>query len=366
MEPSKVNAAGRVGSWATDDLLRTASAEVGVGADTGLPDEVRFVASVAKLLRKRIASGSNANDPVVPAVFLLCPNVDEDKIGTQPKRQPRLSSGLDIINGRLWFVSAVVRSGKYIDITQTGADAIFHHITDDLKLGNVAAIYYEPESSPLEFSYYPKGLEQEENFDEYSIDIADVSMEKIIAAIDITHSRHLITPEVQSEVAPLWVNRAKWYPVQKAEASVQHYVHVGLSSAFPTCTVRPEQTQATGRLDLEIVESDFLEPSKVINHAVIELKVLRSYGSTGDSVSQTEIDEWVTKGLKQAAIYRNERNALKSGLFCFDMRKTDTGEACFSHVQTDAVALEVHLRRWYLYATSEQLRDASTKLLLGP
>lgn len=46
-------------------------------------------------------------------------------------------------------------------------------------------------------------------------------------------------------------------------------------------------------------------------------------------------------------------------LCCFDMRTHDVGDiTTFAHVKTDAAKLCVSLKRWYMYRSSDHMRDA--------
>jgi len=92
------------------------------------------------------------------------------------------------------------------------------------------------------------------------------------------------------------------------------------------------------------------------------LKVLRSFGSTGSTYSESETLTWVEDGLKQAVAYRDERGVLSAALCCFDMRCDVTGDACFAHVASDAIKLNVLLRCYHLFATSKDYRDFLVKL----
>ena len=44
-----------LGPWSGTDLVQTARENAGIGADADLPPEVRFIAGVAKLVRRRRA-----------------------------------------------------------------------------------------------------------------------------------------------------------------------------------------------------------------------------------------------------------------------------------------------------------------------
>jgi hypothetical protein len=369
MAPTEHNLSS-TGAWANDDLKKTSASQAGVGADAGLPDTVRFVAGVAKLVRSRRASGAAADDVKQPAIFLLSPKfmVGTPLTGTDaatPKRVPRLQAGLEAITGRIWFTPATAVTGTYIPHNFTDLDELFRFVTDDLSLGNVPAVLYNPLEVPATLAFYEFGLLKEEEVQDSLLDQSDITLEKIFEALDVIHRENLITPEVQGKVGQLWENRDKYWPVELAEDTVQLYLKIGLTTAFPTCTIRPEQTQATGRLDLEIEESDFQNPCAVVRHAVLELKVLRSFSSKGTSVSQNKINGWVLSGMKQAAAYRDNRNAKIAALCCFDMRSTDSGESCFDAIATPAATLKVNMRRWYLYSTSAAYRTALISKQLG-
>jgi hypothetical protein len=133
---------------------------------------------------------------------------------------------------------------------------------------------------------------------------------------------------------------------------------VGLVNAFPSCTVRHEQPTPLGRVDLEIEEINPLDPGITVRHAVLELKVLRSFSNTGTPVATGRIQEWVDSGVRQAAAYRADKGARAAALCCFDMRREDSGDSCFDDVRYLANQLTVALRRWYLFASSSLCREA--------
>lgn len=349
-----------LGSWAGADFAATARANFGIGADAGLPPDVRFLAGVAKLIRRRIAESGAEADPSRPAVFLLEPNARPHKADAPPKRVPMLDNGLTSVTGRLWFVNPVVVSGKYIELEETDDDTLFAIVTDTLGLGQVPAIVFDPRTTIPTVRFYPDGLSDPENCKAVVISGADVSLQQIYEAIDTVYQHCLVTPEAQARAGKLWEDGRKWWPSHEAEDVIQLYLRAGLTTAFPTCTVRHEQTAVPGRLDLEIEQSDPLDRGKFTRHAVLELKILRSFRSSGTTVSDTETLNWIASGVRQAASYRDERGALAASLCCFDMRKEHTGEKCFGHVEELATKLVVGLKHWFVFGTSAQYRDFST------
>ena len=138
------------------------------------------------------------------------------------------------------------------------------------------------------------------------------------------------------------------------------YVRSGLTTAFPSCTIRAEQTQASGRLDLEVEERDWTDASTIVRHAILELKVLKSFTSGGVPIGDADVGTRIVEGIKQAASYRIERDARHSALCCFDMRKTFTAEECFTKVMSRAKRLRVKLCVWHLFSSAKAYRDALT------
>ena len=346
------------GTWADDDLAETARMAAGVGVDHGLPSEVRFVSNVAKLIRRRGAHPDAEHDSTRPAIFLLQPSPRELEHGAAPKHEPMLDNAQTSVNGRIWFVGAVVVSGRYIDFEATDDDSMFTLITNDMGQGAVPTIIFDPRLPVPEARYYPNGLDEPDLYESISVTSTDVTLDRVFEAIEGTYNDDMITPEQQTKPGKLWHNQGKWWPKRDAEDRIQMYLKIGLNRAFRTCDVRHEKVIAEGRLDLIIEERDPIDREIVTNHAVLELKVLRSYGEVGANYTEEYNRDWIKKGVIQAHGYRKGKRAKWSALCCFDMRKSDTGEACFEHVRDMAKGLKVHLKRWFLYAKSEYLRDA--------
>ena len=112
-------------------------------------------------------------------------------------------------------------------------------------------------------------------------------------------------------------------------------------------------------MDIEIYENDPNDRSKITQHGVLELKVLRSFSETGTKITKKNTKKWIESGVHQAAAYRYGKGAKWGALLCFDMRRTNISDAdTFRHVVTLAKTVNVYLRRWFLYGTAAQLRSA--------
>ncbi len=343
----------RVGAWAGDDLSVVAAANVGLGADADLPDHVRFISGMIKLIARRRAHPTHAGDPNALAIFLL--SSEGPKGLTSAKRVPMLNNALTPLAGRLWAVSAAVVAGHFIDLPTATDDEIFALVAGKEETKNARAIVYDPRTTPASIRYYPNGLEDVEVVSSLEL-TANVTLDAVFSAIDLIYETALVTPDAQQKAGKLWSDSDKWWVSKNAEDTVQLYLSVGLTMAFPHCTVRHEQPDVTGRLDLEIEERDPSDGTTITRHAVLELKVLRSFGSTGITRSDNDTAEWIKTGVEQAASYRDQRGVRAAALCCFDMRKTLSAE-CFQHVAQMASSLKVELRRWYLFASAKEYRS---------
>lgn len=350
--------AGAFGPWANADLTRTAREYAGIGTTSDLPTDVRFLAGVVQLIRARLARSKEAPDPLLPALFLLEPAPRIDQEESTPKRIPMLDNGLTPLNGRLWFVGAAVVSGHYVSVAEHDDDNLFRFVIDRLELGNVPAILFEPRTGIPEVRFYPSGLGSQDEYKRLPLGGSDISLDKILEAINNVYCQCLVTPSAQINAGKLWEQSDKWRPVVNAEAIIQWTLKAGLVAAFPSCIVRHEQTSVSGRVDLEIEECGPLDREAIVRHAVLELKVLRSFGSTGETVSPSEILAEIKSGVLQAAAYRDDKSARAAALCCFDMRKADLGESCFEHVSTLAEGAKVRLKRWYLFASASLYRKS--------
>lgn len=350
----------QLGPWLDADLARTAREQAGIGATADLPPSVRFIEGVTRLLRTRLAKNPQTSDSNLPAVFLLHPTPIHRKNFIESRRVPMLDNGLTPLTGRLWFLSAAAISGHYIPIEEClnayDDDALFSFITDILATGSVPAVLFDPRAGISTIRFYPNGIAHPEYYRLLPLNGSHTSIKDILEAITHIYESCLITPDAQPTAAKLWTKSDKWFPAENAEALIQVSLKAGLVGAFPWCVVRHEQASTPGRVDLELEENDPAQPGSTIRHAVIELKVLRSFRSTGTPVPQSETEDWVESGVLQAAAYRDDKRSRAAALCCFDMRKEDLGDSCFSHVSSLAGNRDVILQRWYIFASSKLYR----------
>ena len=346
--------------WSDERLLQTVAGYGGVGDDTNQSDTVRFLRGVARLVKKRLRT---ITEPAqTPAVFLLCPT---EPLTIDPEileSHPMLDNGLTPVEGRLWLVSPVVTWGKCIPLDVLNDSGLFEIVVSKLEQGGVPAVIYDPRPHPAQIRYYHEGMQDPNKCTVLEVPTAAVDLQQVLAVVDRVYETTLITPNAQNQVAKLWEDADHHLPVKNAELTIQMYLETAFNVAFPTCTIRSEQPQVTGRLDIEIEESDSERPGYFIRHALLELKVLRSFGSTGARVTNTQIRAWIDEGVDQAFSYGDERGTLQSALCCFDMRRSHTDIACFKEIIEKAKSLSVIIRVWDLFASAKAYRAARARL----
>jgi hypothetical protein len=350
-----------LGPWTPTELAETAQSASGIGADATFAGPNRFKSGVTKVVQARRSEDSHRTDPQLPAIFLLHATPPESASGFAPRRINTLHTGLYPLSGRLWFVGQVPASGHYIDVTGDDDQAIFALVTDTLGLGTTPAVLFHPGMQIPQLRYFPNGLIDPDSYEDVLLKGTNINIDRILNEVDRIHDRWLKTPSANFAAGKIWMDASKRWPAKNAEDIVQLYVGVGLQGAFPTCIVRPEQPTGVGRSDIEIEERDPSRPGQIIRHAILELKVLRSYGSTGIRESHQATLDWIESGVAQAHAYRQEKGSAAAALCCFDLRVEDTGDECFGHVSTMALTYSVHLKRWYVYPTSKRCRDRLIK-----
>jgi hypothetical protein len=343
-----------ISGWNDDELIATARENAGLGADADLPFAIRFRTNVTQLIRKRLANSVERGDP---AVFFLLPSgpaLQED--GVEIHSVPMLNNGLTPVEGHMWFVGPVAGRGLGIAIEAWSDENVFEFATKDLQVGAIPAILFETRTDPPEARYFPEGLADPDNHEILRLDASDISLSEILNVVDLMYERSLKTPDANHKVGGLWAKASKYWVDRSAEDRVEFSLREGLTGAFPSCVIRAEQSQTSGRLDLEVEEPHWDDPSDVTRHAILELKILRSYRSTGTPVPDSENVKAVADGVRQAASYRKERRSRASALCCFDMRETFSAQQCFTHVQGLAKRHVVTLRVWHIFNSSQTYR----------
>lgn len=344
-----------LGGWAPSELGATVQQFAGVGSDYDIDETIRFVRGVATVIRKREAVDQEGGDPKKLSVFLLFP--ESAGIADLP-REPMLDAGQTRLAGYIWLVNSPVVAGRARKLEVDDADGVFRTVTDELQLGSVPTIVVDPRSPKTELRYYPRGLDLPDECAPVRFHYEDINLGKVCNVIERVYRQCLITPSAQPQAVSLWKDPSKHWPHRSAEHRVQALLKSAFAAEFVTTKVYHEFAGVMGRADLHLAGQDPLDPASWDYLAVLELKVLRSYSDEGATYSASRIEEAIAEGVRQAGAYREEHGYRVATLCCFDMRDVDSGEVSFETVRQLAETARVALRRWYLYASTEQAREA--------
>lgn len=351
----------KLGAWdAERSALETAPLS-GRGSDADAPDLVRFGRAVMQLVARRERQADAEYDH--PSAFV---HVPRDRDWQRPKgttRCPLLHTGHQCLTGQIHFVN-LVPNGHSLAYSGDAGD-----LFDALGTAGVQAfptLVYSPKRGSSTLSWYPDGIEAEENVELWSVVADQPTAALITEVIDGVYKGELVTPDQMQEWESPWQDATKGWAHKKAEARVQSKVKTALHGAFRLCTIRSEQPGKDGRTDLEIVEERGDLPNHSVNHAVLELKVLREKGSTGTDYTDAQIATHMHDGLEQAHHYGSRRHFHEKMLCCFDMRATNDGEAkVMAPLDAEAKELRVELRYWFLYRSSDHWRKCAVAQALG-
>ncbi|MCP1473087.1 hypothetical protein ABIA54_002829 [Pseudomonas sp. EB276 TE3739] len=344
-----------LGPWESDrSELERATAD-GTGLYAAIDPNLEFRSSTMKLVSSELNAANNSFKS--PVYFVLSEKEIFQKVRPSSERVVPLkrASRSKKLDGNLWFVPRSLAMGFAVDVRDKPAPEVFD-IIESYDAGELFTVMFDPASAG-QFYIYPDGVSNPSSSEVIDlISPNSLSVDDIIAALDGLYT--LIRSPDQMKALPLWLAPSKWHPIEKAEDAVQNEVTRALAGRLaPFVDVRSEQPSTIGRTDIELIQTFGLKNGELIRHALIELKVLRSYGSTGKSVSPKIITRHISQGVRQAALYAT--TARIKMLCCYDMRTTDHGDqACFAPFLTAAHDREVFLKRYYLYNSSQALREA--------
>ena len=348
-----------LGAATPDELAATAAAKMGTYSDPSLPAHRRFLMTAVEVVRRRRAQPNGAIDPQQIAVFLLCDRLSVTARNREAAREPLFSNGATELNGRVWLTSVEMTAGYRLDPPEDGDGVIFDFIEEGLHLGTVPTVVFDPRPETPVLRLYPNGVANEDNCEFYELNDYEFTFENLIATLDHFYDNYLKTPDCAPLEGRVWKEWRRWIPVPKTEGKIQAILVSNLVGAFRRCVIRHEESTGEGRADIFVVQRSDVAVGGWVYLTALELKVLRSFTSSGTRVPDTTVPKAVEEGLKQAVAYRTEREAQSAVLCCYDMRREDTGEACFEPIRDPAKEYDVELKRWYLYNSSKTYRDAT-------
>lgn len=350
-----------LGAWSADRSALAEAPRALYGDVSDLPPVVQFQVHVARLIRAREKRPSTERTGA--AVFLLVTAQQHKEWAQRLSLDRNLYTGRVRLTGRIHFVTDRAASSAYEEYegSETG---LFDRVAA-MQCDRLPALVYLPDSHESSLTYYPNGTHEDQGLVQLQLNHGPVTEAEVLAAIDGVYRTELCTPDNSGPVR-LWHSATKGHPIEEAERTVQQFVRSGLAARFNWCTIHSEQAGKVGRTDLEIVDDRTGSLGDVIHHALLELKVLRTFSQSGTRYPPANTEEAIAKGVHQAHEYGSSKNSLLKMLCCFDMRIQDEGDvSTFASVKGNAEALRVLLRRWYLYRSSDDYRRARTATRLA-
>lgn len=344
-----------LGGWGEDRAELAAVPVEGVGLYANQPEYVDFQKSAFQLIAK--AAASPPPKELGPAYFVLGDAALFARVRGEATNVPMLRVDDSIqLFGRLWIVPRNLGQGYAVDTAKLTPSQVFDYI-QSYGGGHRPAIAVHP-ALPTEAMVYSKGAAEPEECEHFDLSVTNVTIESLDKVLDGLYS--VIRSPDQSSERPLWHDTNKGCPVQNAEKAVQHEVTRALAGRFGwLMDVRSEQPSSIGRTDVELVQFRGLPLGQNIRHALIELKVLRSTTVNGKGVKPKLMVRHISQGVRQASEYGEAANSNIRMLCCYDMRHTDDGtDAVFKDFKQPAADRKVVLRRFFLYRSSDALREA--------
>lgn len=340
--------------WSDSAMAATVAESLGVGQDSELPPDIRFLASSVKLVGRRLRRPESRDDPRHFAVFVLKPMGRRDPAVEDFELVWRLDEATTALSGRLWLTNEALNFGHAL--AQVPAESeLISWLIDDLELGEYPTVIYDPTVDGGRIRFYPDGLADLGKVETYGVgDLHAVSADDVKGIVDFVVSHSLLTPQMQISKGSTWVNPSKYWVASNAEALIQGQLRVALKARWPICDIQHEIPVRSGRFDLSV---SFFDPDSTTwtHYGVLELKVLKDRSATGKtSYGLPHNQAVVADGVAQAASYRDNIGATWGMLCCFDHRQHADDECLATLASNDSRDVEVH--RWRIWNSSEPLR----------
>ena len=337
----------------SQDLIAATIDELGLspGVDADLPDHVRFVRRIRELVTTFTSKHGRLAGP---ALFLLAPSIGDDLKARSTLRR-RIHNGEVDPSSTVWVVGAAVADAYAITLESDATEDAFALACDELGLGEVPAVFCDAAPNPQLFAWYPLGLSQADRLYEGPIVLTTPpSLHELMTVVDRVHQTRLMTTHNQDLDTSLWEDGSKHWAHKRAEKRVQGALMAGLGGAFgrPYFVVQ-EVSSDSGRFDIGFRE--FTAPGTTALRAVLELKVARSFGSTGSAKSLAENEQHALDGVEQAWSYADDHGADGSACLVFDLR-TDEQHQEPAAAAAKASELGVLLRLWRCFPTADDYR----------
>lgn len=268
-----------------------------------------------------------------PALFVLAetPRVMAAKYG-----QPTKLQDLDLQSPQQW-------SGKLVFAAQHGSNGWAVPIPEGTVTGAVNALIAAGDGQHPTVTFYPEkrvlgcaatGVGSEEQTLRLSLPKASrpVTLKDLREVMELVRQEGLLIPDICPP--QVWQKANKYIPGPETERVLQWCLAAEMRGYFRPLIIQREQAVIVGRIDILFTDPTAQPDGR--HPAVIEVKVLRSFGSTELPIATTTNLYSLVKGMGQAKAYRKVKKAKLGALAVFDLRQTKTDILASDQVQQAA------------------------------
>ena len=329
----------------------------GIPGDAGADRTIRFLRKLSDLIARRWAVGEKGTG----AVFLLAEKVTDEMKGRDGVSRPTLVNGNDPIMDCVWLVNAQVGNAYSLAMEwETGGSL---SVVVDAGLGHLPAVTidFRDKSRPPQVLFFPDGCGDLDTMHTLHVGGQPIDEDTMKGTLDDFYENSLRTPmTVLAGHSPdrIWKDSRKGVPQPRPEESIEGMLLRHLKAVFPEHDPRAQNTTVDGYLDISIHYADRTvqgHPAKRCDW-VLELKALADM-TTNDTTSSANVEDAVTKGVRQTIAYSMAENSIERALCVYDLRDVaNDDEACFDHVREDSADNQIHLWRWRLMRSAEEGR----------
>ena len=330
----------------------------GIPGDAGAGRAIRFLRKLSNLIARRWTTGEDGTG----AVFLLAEKVSEAMKGRAGESRPTLVTGNDPITDRVWLVNGQLANAHALTLKwETGGSLA---MVVEAGLGHLPAVTIDLRdgSRPPQVLFFPDGCDDLDSMLTLYIGDQPIDETTMKGTLDDFYQNSLRTPmTVLAGHSPdrVWKESGKGVPQSRPEESIEGMLLRHLKAVFPDHDPRAQGMTEDGYTDITVHYADRTvhgHPARRCDW-VLELKALADR-TTNDTPSSTNVNEAVTKGVRQAIAYSAAENSLERALCVYDMRDVaNDDETCFDHIREDATGNDVHLWRWRLMRSAEEGRQ---------
>lgn len=346
--------------WSDNDLLQTARRYVGTGYNQDAPEFAQFCHSAAKVIQKRRALHLTSLQSA-PVIFVLAPVPAAAK---SVNVCPMFDWGRDELAGSVWFGAGRLATASSTPLPEGNVSVSVEHVVNTLGAGSAPCIYYEAGHDDTIMRVYPQGFSSLDHCFDLSLVASNLNLDHLKVLMDKLHEEFLKTPSSCESARELWQDKGKWHPIHESEKAIQKILFIALKTGlgFGALTVAQEGSGATGRYDFKVKEQDPIDSSKWTYHAILELKVVKSFTYTGSAISDLANQDTVTSGVDQAKAYRATHSARMAAVCCYDMRKKPDPATAVAHETLRAQTEDMGLWAWPIYNSAKAARSPKPKL----